>query len=247
MRLHPLTLLTAAGSTAVMTTAAASLPLSLTVAVVAVGISAVSGSARRLLPTAVAILVPLGFSLLLVHGLSFPGGLTVLAQWGPVRVTAEGLAFAGGRGVQLSAVVLVLLLFSFSVSVPDLVAALSARGVRGRFAFVLASTLTLLPAIAARVDHIRQAQEARGLVIRRGPVARLAAFRQQVVPLVLSLVEDAGTRAAALEARGFGAPGPRTSYREVPDSAAQRLLRPALVLAAAAAVAWRLWPGSGGA
>lgn len=230
-----------------MTTAAASLPLSLTVAVVAVGISAVSGSARRLLPTAVAILVPLGFSLLLVHGLSFPGGLTVLAQWGPVRVTAEGLAFAGGRGVQLSAVVLVLLLFSFSVSVPDLVAALSARGVRGRFAFVLASTLTLLPAIAARVDHIRQAQEARGLVIRRGPVARLAAFRQQVVPLVLSLVEDAGTRAAALEARGFGAPGPRTSYREVPDSAAQRLLRPALVLAAAAAVAWRLWPGSGGA
>ncbi|WP_285241481.1 energy-coupling factor transporter transmembrane component T [Pseudarthrobacter sp. MEB009] len=247
MRLHPLTLLAAAGSTAVMTTAAASLPLSLTVAVVAVGISAVSGSARRLLPTAVAILVPLGFSLLLVHGLSFPGGVTVLAQWGPVRVTAEGLAFAGGRGVQLSAVVLVLLLFSFSVSVPDLVAALSARGVRGRFAFVLASTLTLLPAIAARVDHIRQAQEARGLVIRRGPVARLAAFRQQAVPLVLSLVEDAGTRAAALEARGFGAPGPRTSYREVPDSAAQRLLRPALVLAAAAAVAWRLWPGSGGA
>lgn len=246
MRLHPLTALAAAGSIAVITTAAASLPLSLAVGAAALGLSAAGGTLRRLLPAALAVLAPLALSLLMVHGLAFPEGTTVLARWGPARITAEGLAFAGERTALLSAVVLVLLVFSFSVSVPDLVAALSAHGLRGRLGFVVASTLTLLPAITARAVEIRQAQESRGLVVRRGLFHRVAAFRMQAVPLVLSLVEDAGTRAAALEARGFSSTGPRTSYRTVPDPPAQPIIRLVLVGAAAAAVVARLWPAVAG-
>lgn len=247
MRLHPLTSLAAAGSTAVMTTAAASWPLSLGVIAAVVGLAVAGGVVRRLLPAAAVILVPLGLSLLILHGLFFPEGTVVLAQWGPARVTAEGLSFALERAAQLSAAVLVLLLCSFTISVPDLVAALSSRGVHSRFAFVLASTLTLLPAVSSRLLRIRQAQEARGLVIRQGIVGRVVAFRWQAVPLVLSLVEDAGTRAAALEARGFGSAGRRTSYREVPDPPVQRYGRWVLLLAAAVAIAARLWqPTAGG-
>ncbi|BAS08602.1 cobalt ion transmembrane transporter protein [Arthrobacter sp. Hiyo4] len=139
-----------------------------------------------MLPAVAVILAPLVLSLLAMHGLFFPEGTTVLAQWGPARVTVEGLHFALERAAQLSAAVLVLLLCSFTISVPDLVAALSARGVHARFAFVLASTLTLLPAISSRLGRIRQAQEARGLVIRPGIVGRAGAFRWQAVPLVLS-------------------------------------------------------------
>lgn len=200
-----------------------------------------------MLPAAAAILVPFGLSLLILHGLFFPEGSTVLAEWGPARVTAEGLDFAGQRILQLAAVVLALLLFSFTVNVADLVASLSARGVQGRFAFILASTLTLLPAIAARAQRIRHAQESRGLVVTRGLLSRIAAFRLQAVPLVLALVEDAGTRAAALEARGLSSTGPRTSYRLVADSGLQRLARVLLVLAAVAAVAVRVaQAGAGG-
>lgn len=240
MRLHPLTSLAAAGSTAVITTAAAWLPLSAAVGAAAVGLAFAAGISHRMLPAAAAVLVPLGVSLLLLHGLFFPEGVTVLAQWGPARVTTEGLQFAVERVAQLSAAVLALLLFSFSVSVPDLVAALSSRGVKGRFGYVLASTLTLLPAISARVQRIRQAQESRGLVIRRGWAHRVIAFRLQAVPLVLALVEEAGTRAQALEARGFSSQGPRTSYREVPDPPSQRVVRMVLLVAAVAAVAARL-------
>ncbi|MGX1161445.1 energy-coupling factor transport system permease protein [Arthrobacter sp. SLBN-100] len=240
MRLHPLTSLAAAGSTAIITTAAAYLPLSLTVIAAVLGLAAWGGTLRRLVPAAAAILGPLCASLLVLHGLFFPEGHTVLAEWGPARATSEGLSFALQRAAQLSAAVLALLVFSFSVNVPDLVAALSTKGVHGRLAFVLASTLTLLPAITSRLERIRQAQEARGLVIRSGLLARAAAFRLQVVPLVTTLVEDVGTRAAALEARGFGSTGPRTSYREVPDRPGERWLRMVLLLAAAAAVAARL-------
>ncbi|WP_406632652.1 energy-coupling factor transporter transmembrane component T [Pseudarthrobacter quantipunctorum] len=240
MRLHPLTSLAAAGSTAVITTAAASWPLSLAVMGAAVVLSARGGTARQLLPAAAAVLLPLGLSLLAMHGLFFPEGRTVLAEWGVARITTEGLVFALERAAQLGAVVLSFLVFSFSVSVPDLVAVLSSRGVHGRFAFVLASTLTLLPAISSRAERIRQAQESRGLVVRRGLLHRAAAFRLQAVPLVLSLIEDAGTRTAALEARGFSNPGPRTSYRNVPDPIRQRVFRGVLLAAAAAAVAARL-------
>ncbi|WP_426986444.1 energy-coupling factor transporter transmembrane component T [Pseudarthrobacter sp. Y6] len=247
MRLHPLTSLAVAGSTAVITTAAASWPLSVAVIAAAAGLSVAGGVARRMLPAVTVVLVPLVLSLLAMHGLFFPEGTTVLAQWGPARVTVEGLHFAFERASQVSAAVLVLLLWSFTTSVPDLVAALSTRGVHARFAFVVASTLTLLPAISSRLGRIRQAQEARGLVIRPGIVGRAGAFRWQAVPLVLSLVEEAGTRAAALQARGFGSSGPRTSYRDVPDPPAQRWARVVLLLAAVAAIAARLWQPTAGA
>lgn len=247
-RLNPLTGLAAAASAAVITTAASSWVLSTAVAAAAAVAAVRLGVAGRVLPAAAAILAPLGLSLLMLHGLFFPEGHTVLAQWGPARVTAEGLGFAVDIATRTAASVLVFLLFSFTVSVPELVSVLAGTRLPPQFGFVLASALTLLPAAATRLDRIRQAQEARGLVLRGGPLAGLVAVRLQVVPLVLGLIDDAGTRAQALDARGFGRPGPRTSYREVPDSAAQQSIRAAALLLAAACVTWRLvasWPAAG--
>ncbi|MGP4033228.1 energy-coupling factor transporter transmembrane component T [Pseudarthrobacter sp. 1C304] len=246
--LHPLTSLTAACCTAVITTAAGSWPLSVAVSAAAVALAARAGAGRRVLTAAAAVLLPLGLSLLLVHGLFFPEGRTVLAAWGPARVTAEGLAFALEAGTRTGACVLVLLLFSFTVNAPDLTAALAARRLPPQFSFVLASALTLLPAVAGRLGAIRAAQESRGLVLGGGAPARLAAVRVQMVPLVLGLLEESGHRTQALEARGFGRPGPRTSYRQVADPPAQRRLRAVLLVLAAAAVALRLgasWPAPG--
>ncbi|GAA2137404.1 hypothetical protein GCM10009825_23250 [Arthrobacter humicola] len=248
LRLHPFTALTAAACTAVITTAAASWPLSVAVGLAAVVLAVRRGVAGRVLSAAAVILVPLFLSLLVLHGLFFPEGHTVLAQWGPARVTAEGLRFALELGTRTAACVLVFLLFSFTVSVPDLVSALSARRIPPQFGFVLASTLTLLPAVAGRLDRIRQAQETRGMVIRGGVWSRAGALRLQMIPLVLALMDDAGSRAQALEARGFGSPGPRTSYRDVPDPPPQRLFRAAAFVLASAAVAARLvvsWPAGG--
>lgn len=245
MRLHPFTALTAAACTAIATTAAASWPLSFAVSIAASVLAARAGVAGRVLSAAAVIVAPLCLSLLVLHGLFFPEGRTVLAEWGPARVTAEGLEFALDLASRTSACVLVLLLFSFTVSMPDLVSALAARRVPPQFGFVLASTLTLVPAIARSLDRIRQAQEARGLLLRGGLLARLGALRLQMVPLVLGLIEDAGIRGQALEARGFGAPGPHTSYRHVEDPPGQQLFRALALVLAAAAVALRLlasWP-----
>jgi energy-coupling factor transport system permease protein len=239
-RLNPLTTLTAAASVLVITTAAASWAVSLTVAVGAVLISGAAGTVRRVLLAAGAVVVPFWLSLLLIHGLFFPEGRTVLAGWGPARITAEGLAFALEMGLRTAAFVLVLMVFSFSVRVPELVAALAARRVPPQVGYVLASTLLLAPLVAARLEKVRQAQESRGLVVGRGLGSRIAAIRLQMVPLVLGLVHDAGVRAQALDARGFRTSGPRTSYTVVRDSAGQSVFRVVAVLLAGSAVAWRI-------
>jgi energy-coupling factor transport system permease protein len=239
-RLNPLTALTAAAAVLVITTAASSWAVSLTVAVGAVLLSAAAGTVRRVLLAAAVIVVPFWLSLLVIHGLFFPEGRTVLAGWGPARVTAEGLTFALEMGLRTAAFVLVLMVSSFSVRIPELVAALAARRVPPQVGYVLASTLLLAPLVAARLDKVRQAQESRGLVVGRGIGSRVAAIRLQMVPLVLGLVHDAGIRAQSLDARGFRSTGPRTSYTEVRDSAAQATFRIVAILLAVAAVGWRI-------
>ena len=239
-RLNPLTTLTAAAAVLVITTAASSWAVSLTVAAGAVLLAGVTGTARRVLLAASVILAPFWLSLLMMHGLFFPEGRTVLASWGPARITAEGLGFAVDMGLRTSAFVLVLLLFSFCVRVPDLVAALAVLRLPPQFGYVLASTLMLAPVIAARLEKVRQAQESRGLVVGKGFGSRLGAVRLQMVPLVLGLVHDAGIRAQALDARGFRRAGTRTTYTQVRDSPAQRAFRILAVVLAAAAVAVRV-------
>jgi len=239
-RLNPLTTLTAAAAVLVITTAAASWVASLTVAAGAVLLSAVAGTVRRVLLAGASIVAPFWLSLLLIHGLFFREGRTVLASWGPARVTAEGLALALEMGLRTAALVLVLMVFSFSVKVPELVAALAARRVVPHVGYVLASTLLLAPLVAARLDKVRQAQESRGVVVGRGLGSKAAAIRLQMVPLVLGLVHDAGIRAQALDARGFRSAGPRTSYTEVHDSVGQAAFRFVAILLATAAVGWRI-------
>ncbi|MBP1235150.1 energy-coupling factor transport system permease protein [Arthrobacter sp. PvP102] len=243
--LHPLTALAAAVSAAAITTAVSSWAVSLAVALGSALLAARAGVAGRMAPAAAVILAPFWLSLLIMHGLFFPEGKTVLAEWGVARVTAEGLGFALDMGMRTAAYVMVFLLFSFTVRVPDLVAVMSARRVPAQLGFVLASTLTLAPAITGRLARIRQAQESRGLVLGGGPLPRLAAARLQMVPLVLSLIQDAGERAQALDSRGFNGGRARTSYREVPDTAGQRGFRAVALLLALILVVLRIsghWP-----
>jgi energy-coupling factor transport system permease protein len=159
----------------------------------------------------------------------------------------EGLAFAAEMGSRTTAWVAILLLFSFTVNFPDLIAVLTSGRIPPQFAYILASTLTLAPAISAQLGRIRQAQEARGLLLGGGLLPRLAAVRLQMVPLVLALIQDAAGRSQALDARGFGSAGRRSSYREVGDSVVQRRFRLTLLSVGAAAVILRLagaWLGA---
>ena len=236
-RLNPLTGLVLAGTAAVACLAVAHWAVWLAVLAVALVVAARAGILARVVAAGSVVVVPFALWALAIHGLFFPEGRTVLAELGPARITTEGLAYAASFVLRTAALVVVMLVFSLWVDVATLRAALARRGVPSQLGYVLASALALAATAAERLQRIREAQESRGLVIRATLVGRLLAARLQVVPLVLQLVDEAGERATALEARGASLPGRRTSYVGEPDSRTQRWVRWALAVMSLVVVA----------
>ncbi|GAB4099547.1 energy-coupling factor transporter transmembrane component T [Sinomonas halotolerans] len=236
-RLHPFTGLALAGTGAVACLAFPHWAVWTAALGAAAVLAARAGVGRRVAAAAAVVLVPFALWAFGIHGLFFPEGRAVLAELGPARVTAEGLAHAGRTVLRTAALVVVMLAFSAWADVPVLRAALVRRGVPAQLGYVLAGTLGLASTVGARLARIREAQEARGLVIGTAPGARIAAARLQAVPLVLALVEEAAERGTALEARGQGLPGPRTSYVAEPGTGLERAARWVLALSSAAVAA----------
>ncbi|WP_138413793.1 energy-coupling factor transporter transmembrane component T family protein [Sinomonas gamaensis] len=236
-RLNPLTGLVLAGAAVVVCLAWASWAVWLAVLGAALAAASRGRILSRVAAAASVVVVPFALWALAIHGLFFPEGRTVLAELGPARVTTEGLVYAALFVLRTATLVVVMLAFSLWVDVATLRVALVRRGVPAQLGYVLASALGLAAHVSARLVRIREAQEARGLVVRRGIVGRVVAARLQVVPLVLQLVDEAGERATALEARGSSLRGRRTFYVEEPDSRLQRSARWFLAVASLAVVA----------
>jgi energy-coupling factor transport system permease protein len=115
-------------------------------------------------------------------------------------------------------------------------------GVTGAYFF--AAALSAVPVFKARAQRIVEAQRCRGLAPRGGLGHRLRALRALALPLVLSAVHEVDERALALETRGFVPGARRTPLAPPRDRAVERAGRWLLLIACAAALAWRIaWHG----
>ena len=75
---------------------------------------------------------------------------------------------------------------------------------------LLTAPLNLIDGIADEAAAIRDSLQVRGLSARSGLAARVRLLGAMLAPLVRDMIAEAGTRAEALDARGFRAP-PRRS------------------------------------
>lgn len=197
----------------------------------------ISGSGGRLLSLSLKILIPIILVLFIVQGLTFPGGKTVIWEWGIIDITTEGLMFALGIGSRIIVLVLASILLVLTTHPGDLMSALTERGMSPKFAYIISSTLQLIPAFRERADSILLAQQARGLSLKGSPVRRVKVMLPLLSPLVLGMFTDVEERSTAMEARAFGSTAKRTSLVPVPDSLVQRIARWLFVVLALAAVA----------
>ncbi len=201
-----------------------------------------SGRARRIGIAIALVAGPLVISSLLLHGLFFPEGERVLLQLGIARVTMEGLSFAAVMGLRTSVFAGVLLTAAMTLDIAELVATMTHRGWNRKLVFVVGSAVGLIPHVALRGQQITRAQQARGLVVGPGPASRVRGLMTVVTPLVIGLLVDASERNHMLEARGFSAAVPRTSYLPDSDTIGQRLYRRVLGLGVGVfSGVWILW------
>lgn len=200
--------------------------------------AATSGRAGRIAVVFGALAGPMLLFLLLLHGLFYPEGKTVLLDLGIAAVTAEGLLFALTMGTRIAAFAGLLLTAALSMDVSELLSTLTHRGWNRKLVFVLGSALGLAPLVSERATQITKAQQARGLVVTRNPLSKLQALVMVGRPLIAGLLIDAADRSRTLEARGFAGSARRTSYRADTDTPTQRMARWVMVAAVAVFSVW---------
>lgn len=185
---------------------------------------------REVLRTTFTVILPLAISLALVQGFFLPGAQDVLWQLGPFALKREGLEFAFVTGTRLMMIAGAGLLVVYSTHPADLALALVQAGAPYALAYIVVTAIQLLPEMQARADGILNAQQARGLETTGGIRVRIGAFVPLIAPLVYGALENVQERALALDARAFRAPRLKTSWRELRDTQAQRVLRIVLII-----------------
>jgi energy-coupling factor transport system permease protein len=213
---------------------AVTLPVLAAASLVIAGVSGLGGSVVRALRIP-AVLVA---SILVVNALFFPGAVDVIGRLGPLALSWDGIAFGLVTAGRVLVAFVTSIAFLQSTLPDDLLEALVARGVSHRFAWVILSAVQTVPRLQESAAAILEAQQARGLEIGGSLPRRIRALVPLIGPVLLGALIDVRERTFALEARGFGAGGPRTAYRVVPDAPIDRWLRPAILLAIVAVVAW---------
>lgn len=208
----------------------------LVLVLVIVPAAVISRCGGRLAKFGGALLLPIIVVLVLVQGLTFPGGQTPVWQWGFMTVTSEGLLFALTIGARIVCLVLASILLVLTTHPGDLMSALTQRGMSPKFSYIVSSTLQLIPSFQDRANAILLAQQARGLAIPRNPLRRAGALLPLLGPLVLGMFTDVDERSTAMEARGFGSTARRTLLIPVRDTAGQRAARWAMPAIAVAAI-----------
>lgn len=139
--------------------------------------------------------------------------------------------------VMVSAFILLLLTTHPSVLMSDL----TRRGLSGSFAYVITSTLQILPQMRAKASTIIDAQRSRGLDTEGGYRQRFRALLPLVGPLVFGSLVEVEERAIAIEARAFTSTAPKTFLTEIPDSPFDQALRWVLISLTALTAGSNLW------
>ncbi len=206
-------------------------------------LAVLAGVQREYLGTVLRLLVPTVGFIFVMQALFLPGGQTLLFQLWVLRVTVESVdqAFLTAARIfnMISAFILLLLTTHPSALMTDL----TQRGLPGTFAYVIISTLQILPQMRAKAQTIIAAQRSRGLETEGSLLRRVRALVPLVGPLVFGSLVEVEERAIAIEARGFTSPLPKTSLREVADTPADKAIRWVLLALVVLAFAARLLPG----
>ncbi len=190
----------------------------------------------RLLVVSGVLLVPLVLVLIIAQGFFNPRGATILFSVGTFHFSLEGLLFAlavGGRTVVLVTATMVLL---FTTHPGKLLSALSERGMPPKIAYVISSTLQIIPSFRTRADSILLAQRSRGLKTRGNPIRRFGVLLPLLSPLILGVFVDVDERSTAMEARAFGSTAKRTALDVLPDPVGEKIARWVVILIALGAL-----------
>lgn len=168
-----------------------------------------------------------------------------LFSLGPIRFTEYGLLFGLAVGLKLDCFLFSAVLLVSTTKVEEFSRGLTRLGLPFRAAFALSLAFRLVPLFMETGRTIIAAQQSRGLNLEEGGI--LVRARKHIpifVPILLSAIRRTDSMACALEARGFGVKGQRTSISDRPATWRDGLVISVAILLVVGSVALR-WLGYG--
>jgi energy-coupling factor transport system permease protein len=187
------------------------------------------------------LVVPVVGFLFVMQSLFLPKGGTTIFEFWFIDISVENVqaAFLNASRIFLMVSSFILLLLTTHPS--ELMSDLTRRGLPSQLAYVVVSTLQILPQMQVKAATIIDAQRSRGLDTEGNFRKRVGALLPLVGPLVFGSLVEVEERAIAIEARAFTAHIPKTSLREIPDTNFDKGLRWLLVFFTLLVIALRLW------
>jgi energy-coupling factor transport system permease protein len=176
-----------------------------------------------------------------MQSIFIPGGTTELFRIGIFTIELETVQRSYLIASRIFLVVSAFTFLLLTTHPSELMTDLTRRGLPSQFAYVLLSTLQIIPQMQAKAQTIIAAQRSRGLDTESTILKRIGMLVPLVGPLVFGALVEVEERAIAIEARGFTSTHTKTSLHDIPDTTADKFIRWSLILLVVATLALRIW------
>jgi energy-coupling factor transporter transmembrane protein EcfT len=189
------------------------------------------------------ISLPFIVSVVMIQSLFWGKGTPIFEFW-IFAPKVEGALFAF---ISVGRIILVMagfILFAMTTRPDTLMISLKQVGVPSSLAYIIVTTLQIIPRFQSKGSTILDAQRSRGLETEGNLFVRSRAVVPIILPLVLGSLVEVEERAIAIEARGFNSNKKETSLVEIPDTHTQVVVRKTfvglIVLSIVARIVWQL-------
>ncbi|HSL46114.1 MAG TPA: energy-coupling factor transporter transmembrane component T [Anaerolineales bacterium] len=187
------------------------------------------------------IILPTVTILFIMQALFLPGESRVIFEIFGLEITELSARLAFRNATRIIVMVSSFTLLLLTTHPSELMSDLTRRGLPGQFAYVVISSLQIIPQMQAKAQTIISAQRSRGLDTQSSFLRRVGAIVPLVGPLVFGSLVEVEERAIAIEARGFTSTRLKTSLHDIPDTGFDRALRWILIALVVITIALRLW------
>lgn len=170
------------------------------------------------------ISLPFILSVVIIQSLFWGKGTPIFEFW-ILAPKWEGAIFALASVGRIVLVMASFILFAMTTRPDTLMISLKQVGVPSSLAYIIVTTLQIIPRFQSKASTILDAQRSRGLETEGNILTRARAVVPLILPLVLGSLVEVEERAIAIEARGFNSNRVETSLIEIPDTHRQLLLR----------------------
>ena len=187
------------------------------------------------------IILPTIVILFIMQAFFLPGESRIIFEIFGLEITELSVQLAFRNATRIVVMISSFTILLLTTHPSELMSDFSRRGLPGQFAYVVISSLQIIPQMQAKAQTIISAQRSRGLDTQSSFLRRVGGILPLVGPLVFGSLVEVEERAIAIEARGFTSTRPKTFLREIQDTSFDRAIRWILIALVIITLILRLW------